>query len=256
MKPIYRASLIRIFWFVLILGTAALVISAVESTNDSRTQAVNIEIEPILNGNFLINEGDIQSVIKNAFDSDLIGEKVSDIDMERLELELEAEPFVLDAETYINAREEIKISIRQRQPILRIIDKNGLDYYLDKSGVKMKPSKHYTARVVVVTGDLPAYTDDYLQREDHIMSDLFKLVNFILKDELLKPLVEQIHVKNKQFTFVPKIGDHKIKIGGIKDLEDKVERLKIFYKEGMSRTGWQRYKELDLRYKGQVIGRK
>ncbi len=256
MKPIYRASLIRILWIVMVLGTAALVISAVESTNDSRVQAVNIKIEPILNGNFLINEGDIQNVIKNAFDSDLIGLKVSEIDMERLELEIEAEPFVLDAETYINANEEINISLNQREPILRIIDKNGLDYYLDKSGVKMNPSKHYTARVVVVTGDLPAYTDDYLQREDHIMSDLFKLVNIILKDELLKPLVEQIHVSKNEFTFAPKIGDHKIRFGGIKDLEDKIERLKIFYKEGMSRTGWQRYKELDLRYKGQVIGRK
>lgn len=256
MKPIYRASLIRILWIVMILGTAALVISAVESTNDSRIQSVDIQIEPILNGNFLINEKDIQNVIKDAFDSDLIGEKVAEINVERLELELEAEPFVLDAETYINAKEEIKISIRQRQPILRIIDKNGSDYYLDKLGVKMKPSSNYTARVVVVTGDLPPFTDDYLQREKHFLNDLFELVNFILKDELLKPLVEQIHVSNKQFTLVPKIGDHKIRLGGLKDLEDKVERLKIFYKEGMSRTGWQRYKELDLRYKGQVIGRK
>ena len=256
MKKVYQASLVRILWIMMILGTAALVISAVESTNDSRTQAVIIDIEPILNGKYLINDDDVKAIIYNAFDSDLIGLKVSEIDVERLEVELEAEPFVLDAETYINAKEEINIVLRQREPILRIIDKNNLDYYLDKSGVKMKPSKHYTARVVVVTGDLPAYTNDYLQREDHIMSDLFKLVNFILKDELLKPLVEQVHVSKNQFTLVPKIGDQKIRLGGIKDLEDKVERLKIFYKEGMSRTGWQRYKELDLRYKGQVIGRK
>ena len=256
MKKIYRASIIRLFWIALVLGTAVVVISAVESTNDSRTTGVNIKIEPILDGKYLINDEDVKNIIQAAFDSDLIGLKVSQIDVERLEVELEDEPFVLDAETYINAREEINIELTQRVPILRVIDKNGLDYYLDESGVKMEPSKHYTARVVVVTGDLPAYTDDYLQREDHIISDLFKLVQFIRADEVLQPFVEQIHVKNKQFTLVPKIGDQKILIGRFRDIEDKVERLKIFYKEGMSRTGWQRYKELDLRYEGQVVGRR
>ena len=256
MKKAYRASIIRLFWVALVLGTAMLVISAVDSTNDSRTTGVNIQIEPILDGKYLINEEDVKNIIQAAFDTDLIGLKLSEIDVERLEIELEDEPFVLDAETYINAREEINIQLTQRVPILRVIDKNGLDYYLDELGVKMNPSKHYTARVVVVTGDLPAYTDDYLQRENHIISDLFKLVNFIRADDLLQPFVEQIHVKKKEFTLIPKIGDQKILMGHFSDIEDKVERLKIFYKEGMSRTGWQRYKELDLRYKGQVIGRK
>ena len=234
MKKAYRASIIRLFWVALILGTAMLVISAVNSTNDSRTTRVNIQIEPILDGKYLINDEDVKNIIQAAFDSDLIGLKVSQIDVERLEVELEDEPFVLDAETYINAREEINIELTQRVPVLRVIDKNGLDYYLDESGVKMDPSKHYTARVVVVTGDLPAYTDDYLQREDHIISDLFKLVQYIRADEVLQPFVEQIHVRNNEFTLVPKIGDQKILIGKFKDMDDKVERLKIFYKEGMS----------------------
>lgn len=256
MKQTYKNSLITLFWCVIVLGVTVVIMSAVDKKKDARTQSVNIQIESLEFGKYLINEEDIKEVIMDGFGSDLLGEQIKTIDVERLEVELEAEPFVLDAETYIDASQTININIKQRLPILRVLDSNGLDYYLDVHGVKMPPSKHYTARVLVATGALPPFTDDYLKREDHLINHLFDLTNFILDDPLLEPLVEQIHVKNKEFILVPKVGDHKILLGNMKNLEDKIKRLKIFYEEGMPRTGWQRYKELDLRYKGQVIGRR
>lgn len=256
MKPAVKNTITKLAWLIGMISTVIVVFSAVDNTKDARTQGVEVEIEALPNGKYLINDEDIKELIKAAFDSDLVGEKVESIDVERLEVELKEEGFVLDAEAYIDASQTIKIIIKQRQPILRVLDSNGLDYYLDGFGVKMEPSKHYTARVLVATGSLPAFTNDYLKREEHPINRLFDLTNVILKDDFLNPLVEQVHYNKKEFTIVPKVGDHKIIIGNLNDLDDKIERLKIFYQEGMSRTGWQRYKELDLRYEGQVVARK
>lgn len=256
MKPALKNTITKLAWLIGLISTVLVVFSAVDKTKDARTQGVEVVIEALPNGKYLINDEDVKEVIKAAFDSDLVGEKVSSIDVERLEVELKEEPFVLDANAYIDASQTIKIQLQQRKPILRVLDSNGLDYYLDENGVKMPPSKHYTARVLVATGSLPAFTNDYLKRENHPINDLFSLTNVILKDEFLNPLTEQVHFNKKNFTIIPKVGDQKIIIGNLEDLDDKIERLKVFYREGMSRTGWQRYGELDLRFEGQVVARK
>ena len=87
------------------------------------------------------------------------------------------------------------------------------------------------------------------------MKPLFELTNFILDDPFWKALFEQIYVNSRnEFVLVPKVGDQVV-IFGKWDLsaEDKFRRLRVFYEEGMSREGWQKYHSIDLRYRGQVV---
>ena len=55
------------------------------------------------------------------------------------------------------------------------------------------------------------------------------------------------------FELVPKVGNHKIVFGGIDNLESKFEKLMIFYKKGLSKTGWNEYSEINLKFKNQVV---
>ncbi|MEZ4980905.1 MAG: hypothetical protein R2769_04815 [Saprospiraceae bacterium] len=50
-------------------------------------------------------------------------------------------------------------------------------------------------------------------------------------------MVEQIHVHDKEFVLIPKIGKQKILLGTIDELQDKIDRLKIFYEKVMPREG-------------------
>jgi len=36
-------------------------------------------------------------------------------------------------------------------------------------------------------------------------------------------------------------------------LEEKFENLKLFYSEGVKQTGWRKYKEINLKYKNQIV---
>jgi len=70
-------------------------------------------------------------------------------------------------------------------------------------------------------------------------------------------MIEQIHVSNQgEMTLVPKIGDQKIFFGKLADADKKLEKLRIFYQEGMPYEGWRKYKSIDVRYAGQIVCKK
>jgi len=53
---------------------------------------------------------------------------------------------------------------------------------------------------------------------------------------------------------VPVIGNHLVEFGDGTDCAGKFHRLFIFYRDVLSRTGFDHYASVDLRFSGQVIG--
>ena len=118
----------------------------------------------------------------------------------------------------------------------------------------MPLSKHFTARVVVATGSIPVYVPDFLEREKHLLRQLFLLSTELRKDAFLNAMIGQIFVSsNGDFILAPLIGDQKIVFGKYEDAQDKIQNLKIFYREAMPYEGWRKYRSIDVRFRGQVI---
>ena len=235
-----------------------LIISAVERKGENRVIDVLVDIERLPDSSILIKKEDVLLAIDRSFGYPLNSVPVREVNMERLERILEEDPFVLDAETYIDAKDQLSIRVVQREPVVRVIDNNGLNYYMDDTGVKMKTSQHASPHILVLTGNIPPHTTDFLEpKKEHMLKDLFYLARLIREDSFLKPMIEQIHVSNRnEVTLVPKIGNQKILFGRLRDGEDKLKRLKIFYQEAAPYEGWRKYRSIDLRYNGQVVGKR
>lgn len=235
-----------------------LIISAVERKGENRVIDVLVDIERLPDSSILIKKEDVLLAIDRSFGYPLNSVPVREVNMERLERILEEDPFVLDAETYIDAKDQLSIRVVQREPVVRVIDNNGLNYYMDDTGVKMKTSQHASPHILVLTGNIPPHTTDFLEpKKEHMLKDLFYLARLIREDSFLKPMIEQIHVSNRnEVTLVPKIGNQKILFGRLRDGEDKLRRLKIFYREAAPYEGWRKYRSIDLRYNGQVVGKR
>lgn len=235
-----------------------LIISAVERKGENRVMDVIVKVHPLPDSSVLIKREDIHILIDRSFGYPMNSIPVREINMERLERVLEEDPFILDAEAYIDAKNQLFIEVEQREPVIRVIDNNGLNYYMDREGVKMKTSPHASPHVLVLTGNIPPHSTDFLEPEkEHLLKDLFYLAQIIREDGFLKPMIEQIHVSNRnELTLVPKMGDQKIFFGRPYDAADKLRRLKIFYREAAPYEGWRKYQSLDLRYEGQVVGKK
>jgi cell division protein FtsQ len=54
---------------------------------------------------------------------------------------------------------------------------------------------------------------------------------------------------------IPKMGRNKIKLGTTENIDDKLYRLKVFYKKAISKYGTDKFSELDLQYEDRVFSK-
>jgi cell division protein FtsQ len=152
----------------------------------------------------------------------------------------------------------IHVEIRQRQPILRIINRANVQFYIDEKGYKMPLSESYTANVLVANGLIDEdFSDQIDTLNTQLAKNLYRMAQFIKADTLWDNQIEQVYVGVKgDIELVPRVGNHKIIIGDTDSLETKFKNLLIFYKKAMPKVGWDIYKTINLKYANQVIGSK
>ena len=79
--------------------------------------------------------------------------KMNDVSFKNIESLLVNHPSIKSANVYSDMQGKVYISIVQRKPIVRV--QNGKDgYYLDEDGLRMPLSNEYTARMLLVTGEV------------------------------------------------------------------------------------------------------
>jgi cell division protein FtsQ len=249
------SSFRRIAWIGGGFLTLMLIIAAVERKKGLTVAATVVEVEPLEDGALLIDSMDVIRLVEKSIGNSLDEQTASLVDEDQVERILEENLFVKNAEVLLTADSKVKINIEQRVPILRVVDKLGVQYYLDKEGAKVPLSRHFTARTLVATGNIPPHTPEFLTKKNNLMKDLFELTHFILSDPLWKAMFEQVHINDKdEFVLVPMVGDQSIILGKWDaGVEAKFKKLRTFYEEGFSREGWKKYKTIDLRFRNQVV---
>lgn len=247
----------RIIWVLFLLIVGIIWLRAVRSRKSADLAKMEIFVEPMAGGNKMITENEVGNLLHKAFGSGIERTQLSALELDRMEEKIEEDPFVNNADVFIDQKNQLRINIEQRNPVLRVMDINGGNYYLDKDGKKMPVSDNFTARVLVATGKIPAYMPDFLERRSNALKDVFNVSQSILKDEFLGTFIQQVHMSNTgDIILTPLIGDQVIILGSARKLEDKIRRLKIFYKEGMPHEGWRKYTTINLKYNGQVVCKK
>jgi len=118
----------------------------------------------------------------------------------------------------------------------------------------MPVSALFTARVPVATGNIfetPEAGDSLVSA---VGKQLYEIATYVDKDAFWKAQIEQIFVTaESELLLIPKIGDHTIVFGSSENMTEKFDKLMVFYREGLSRVGWNKYSTINLKYKDQVV---
>lgn len=246
-------------WIVVALAIAALAISAIGSREAAYVQTVAPVIKPLENGKTLVTEDELLDRLAASFTKPMAELTLGDIDIELVETVIEGQAFVADADAFVDDDLQLNILVTQRVPLLRIIAENGQNYYLDENGFRMPLSETYTARVPVASGNVVLWQDDFMDHPEHQLFKLVELARYLREDTFLDALVEQVYVNAKgEFILAPKVGDQVIYLGPYRTelTQERLQRLKTFYREGLPYEGWRKYKSFDLRYADQVVAKK
>ncbi|MCB0807582.1 MAG: hypothetical protein KDC05_17440 [Bacteroidales bacterium] len=252
MKKVMKISL----W--ILLFAALFVLVGFIETEHKKTTCKGIEVYIDYNGTApLISESEILNPILKTFDS-LTGKKLSDINSIEIENLVNSIDFVENAEVYSTLTGILKVKASQRIPVLRVVNNRGQNFYIDRNGRLFPVKTGLSTRILVASGNIKTtYSDtlNIINSESGVeLLNLMKLAQYIENDEFLRAQIEQVYVTGSgEYEMVPKVGRQLIEFGDITSMEKKFENLKVFYKDGMKRAGWDAYKTINLKFDNQVV---
>ena len=250
----------RINWSAIFTGFAWLislagVVVLLSFINVKKQTVKCTDIKILIPGadNFIERE-EIDAILKED-QGVLLGRNLENINIHKIEKKLQSNPYIGFAKVYIDMDGVLHIEVKQRQPILRILNANGQDFYIDNNGLKMPISSNFTADVLVATGHI---TEVFGSRVDSLHTqlarDLYKTAQYIKKDTLWDSQIEQIVVDQKNdIELIPRVGNQRIVLGNADSLEKKMKNLLLFYKKAMPQVGWDTYKTINIKYTNQVV---
>jgi cell division protein FtsQ len=258
-RKVLRKILFVTMWVMISGGVLTLLIAAVGKQKRNTCKDYVISIKGNDESLFLSIE-EVLKTLKTAANGNIKGQSKKSFNLLRLENLLKENQWVKDAQLYFDNKDILHVSVTERKPIARIFTAGGKSFYIDDEAQKMKLSVKRTAVLPVFTG----YPDKTLKiKEDSILMNNIKITaQLINTDSFWTAQVAQIDVtpsesdQSWEFEMIPVVGNHIIKLGNGQNIAQKFNRLFIFYKEVLSRTGFNKYKTIDVRYAGQVIGGK
>ena len=185
----------------------------------------------------------------------LLGRNLENINIHKIEKKLQSNPYIGFAKVYVDMDGVLHIEVKQRQPILRILNDNGQDFYIDNDGLKMPISSNFTANVLVATGHIAEVFGSRVDTlHTQLARDLYKTAQYIKKDTLWDSQIEQIVVDQKNdIELIPRVGNQRIVLGNADSLEKKMKNLLLFYKKAMPQVGWDTYKTINIKYTNQIV---
>lgn len=263
MKKLLRILYI-LMWVVLTGGLLTLVGFTTIEHNDTMCKSYFVNIN-YGKADKLITNPDVDSILR-AVHNPLKGQYLGDINIEKIESAVKRQPYVADADVYMYLDGTVEIDISQRQPVLRIYNTRNESFYLDGLGHLLPLNPSFSARVIIANGFInepfsrkTCYLVDSVRMKDSleygsVMNNLYKVATYIMKDRFFRAQIQQIYVnQNGEMELIPRVGNHVILIGNADDLEEKFDKLFVFYRKGLSQTGWQKYNLINIKYKNQVV---
>ena len=163
--------------------------------------------------------------------------------MDEIEKSIGNHPAIKQVNAYCDIAGNVSVEILQRNPIARVVTANN-SFYIDENGKRMPLSKVYTARTLVITGNM-----HFIEK-----GDLFLLAKFIAENPFWKAQIMQIHAENNgDLILIPRVGYHQIVFGKPTDIAEKFSKLKLLYEKGISEKGWNNYSYINLKFKNQIV---
>ncbi|MBR4516975.1 MAG: cell division protein FtsQ [Bacteroidaceae bacterium] len=234
------------FKIFLLLAIAGYLVVAVwkfaSQAEDRICEGVNVEILDSIADGF-ITESYIRSLLtRNNISPE--GMKMSEINLEQIEELMLGESHIESANCFYNAAGVLCIKVVPQRPVLHVISQNGDDYYLSSTGLTM-PTASFNVNLCVATGRIS---------KQFASERLLEMALFIHDNLFWREQIEQIHVLSpERIVLYPRVGQHVIELGSIDGFQEKLDRLRIFYRKGLERVGWNKYSTISLAYDGQIV---
>ena len=215
---------------------------------------VSIQIEADSSAIF-VNEQEITNFIQDKIGSP-IGKSASEISLTKIEHTLNSSPYIEKSIAYIGFDGVLKIKVKERKPIIQVVNVIGEEFYLDSLGYQIPKKENIQPDVIIATGKINIKHKAGFISKLPIANEILQLGKFLYYNKFWDLQFEQCYVDNyNRLLLIPRVGSHSIVIDNTQNMDKKFENLRLFYRKGLQTVGWNKYVQIDLSINNQVIGR-
>lgn len=169
------------------------------------------------------------------------------VDCHAVEQCLLSHDMVRSAECYKSPFGVVRVEVTQRVPVLCVMTVDGC-YYVDSDRRVMPARKS-------VDVDLPVFRGAVSERAAR--EEYYDFVEWLQSNHYWRELISDVYVQQPKHLLLSQRGQKsKIVLGALDGYADKLSRLRTLFTHGLDEIEHPEYREYDLRFDGQVVGRK
>lgn len=244
----------RTLWLATGVCLVVLLVAAMRQEDSARCAGVDIQIYGV-STHFFVDQADILDAVRSFCDGEPEGQKITSFNLRDLESSLRKNVWVKSVEAYFDKRHTLRISLHEREPVVRVFALDGESYYFDSSLTRLPLSSKYTARLPIFTA-LPVTQFQWSKQDSLLVRDVVNLSQAIQADAFSMALIDQVDIQpDRTFILIPKVGEAPIRFGTAAESVQKLRRLRLFYQDILPKAGWSKYAEINVSNRGQVVAR-
>ena len=250
-----RKWIFGLLWVSIAAGAIVLLVAAIQVKDGRKCAGVNITISGV-NDNFFVDKKDIMKLLISNAGGNPVDKPTGSFDLRSMEAILQKDIWVKSAQLFFDNNEKLQVNVLEREPEARVFTTAGSTFYLDTSVAILPLSDKFSAR-------LPIFTNCPLNRyllntaDSSLLRGILAVSISIQKNPFLMAMIDQVDITpQRTFEMIPKFGNTVIVFGDATDAEEKLNKLQLFYKEVVVKAGWNKYTEINVRYKNQVVAKR
>ena len=239
---------------ILVVSVLAIVIVAMVKIPQRRCETIQV-MPHTANQSVLLSQADVEQLLADK-EIEIIGKKIKDVDLTKVSELLEKSPYIRKINFIHFAGKRLLIDYDLRDIVMHVFDKEGGQYFVDDEGALVPYTSKMKDHLIIANGNIPqTYKRGTTAANE--LQQVLNLVHKILADEFYTAQFRQIYVnEQRQMELVSTIGNQIILFGSDRDADEKLDNLRVVYKEGLSRKGYDTYAMLDARYKNRIIAKR
>jgi len=207
--------------------------------------------------NHFLQKKDLEEVVREVHGRPLSEIPRGELKIAEIEAALAGNPYVKEVEAYAELTGDLVVELELRKPLARIMFEDGSGFYLDKSFQKLDLSTNYAANTLLVRG---LEYEPLLPRDSFAnpqLSEIQEFLQFIDQDDYWRVQFSEVVLEaDGDLILYPEVGDIVVEFGPPVRIEQKFSNLKLFYEKVLNKIGWEKYHQVSLKYKGQVVAQK
>lgn len=251
-KISWKKVIIRSGWVLLGTGVMVILGAAMISQYKQPCKGIQVTIETNNTNLLFIDEKEIANLLDSTFSA--TGKAISQLPLRSMELMLERNPWIANAEIFVDNNRQLQVSIVERTPIARIFTLQDNSYYIDSTGVQLPLSSNMTARVPVFT-DFPSDQELLSSPDSALLADVISISRHLAADSFWNAQVSQVAIlPASQFELFLLTGTPSILLGDASGLTEKFQKLNAYFHSDFFTMGYGRYSKINVQYRRQLIG--